>query len=133
MERARAEASSSGVEIYTRPSSSMSIFTPVSAMILFIILPPGPMTSRIFSGLMVKRVILGAYLAHMIARLGQAFEHLAQYEHARIVRLTQSLTQYRLVDALDLDVHLDRGDTFGGTGDLEVHIAQEVLNDPEYR
>ena len=55
-------AASSGVAMYTRPSSSISILTPVSAMILLIIFPPGPMTSRIFSGLIVKRMILGAYL-----------------------------------------------------------------------
>jgi len=62
MRRALSAASASGVEMNTRPSSSMSIFTPVSAIILLIILPPGPITSRIFSGLMVKRTILGAYL-----------------------------------------------------------------------
>ena len=54
-------AASSGVAIYTLPSSSMSILTPVSSMILLIIFPPGPMTSRILSGLMVKRTIFGAY------------------------------------------------------------------------
>src|SRR5204862_170707 len=34
---------------FTRPSSSTSIFTPVRSMMLRIILPPGPMTSRILS------------------------------------------------------------------------------------
>ena len=35
----------------TRPSSSMSILTPVSAIILFITFPPGPITSPILSDL----------------------------------------------------------------------------------
>ena len=35
--------------IFTRPSSETSIFTPVCSMIDRIILPPGPMTSRILS------------------------------------------------------------------------------------
>ena len=29
--------------------------------------------------------------------------------------------------ALDLDIHLDGGDALTGTGHLEVHVAQEVL------
>ena len=35
--------------IITRPLSSISILTPVSSMILLIIFPPGPITSRILS------------------------------------------------------------------------------------
>ena len=31
-------------------------------------------------------------------------------------------------DALDLDVHLDRGDTFRGARDLEVHVAERVFH-----
>ena len=31
-------------------------------------------------------------------------------------------------DALDLDVHLDRGDALRGAGDLEVHVAERVLH-----
>ncbi len=34
---------------FTMPLSSTSIFTPVRSMMLRIILPPGPMTSRILS------------------------------------------------------------------------------------
>ncbi len=48
--------------INTEPSSSISIFTPVSSMILFITLPPVPITSLIFSGSIVIEIILGAYL-----------------------------------------------------------------------
>ena len=45
----------------TLPSSSMSIFsTPVSAMILLITLPPGPMTSLIFAGSILITIIRGA-------------------------------------------------------------------------
>ena len=43
-----ADASSADAT-FTRPSSSTSIFTPVRSMMLRIILPPGPMTSRILS------------------------------------------------------------------------------------
>ena len=40
----------SGEARNTRPSSSMSILAPVSATILLMTLPPGPMTSLILSG-----------------------------------------------------------------------------------
>ncbi len=56
-----AAAASSAVARDTRPSSSISIFTPVSAIILFIILPLGPITSLIFSGSMLNWTIFGAY------------------------------------------------------------------------
>src|SRR5207302_1710663 len=59
--RARAAASPSGEAIRTRPSCSISILTPVSAVILLITLPPGPMTSRIRSGLIRTVMIRGAY------------------------------------------------------------------------
>ena len=31
-------------------------------------------------------------------------------------------------NALDLDVHLDRGHTVCGAGDLEVHVAERVFD-----
>ena len=42
-------------------------------------------------------------------------------------RLRQRLTQNRLVNALDLDIHLDGGDAVHRARDLEVHVAEEVL------
>ena len=42
-------AVSSADATLTRPSSSTSIFTPVRSMMLRMVLPPGPITSRIFS------------------------------------------------------------------------------------
>jgi len=44
----------------TRPSFSMSIFTPQSATILLITLPPGPITFLIMSGLICSTIIRGA-------------------------------------------------------------------------
>jgi len=40
----------SGENTVTRPSSSTSIFVPVCSWMPRMILPPGPMISRIFSG-----------------------------------------------------------------------------------
>ena len=57
-------AASAVVEaIMTRPESSISISTPVSAMIMLIVSPPLPMTSRILSGLIMSLEIRGACAA----------------------------------------------------------------------
>ena len=45
----------------TCPSSSISIFTPVSSIILLITFPPVPITSFIFSGFIFVVIIFGAY------------------------------------------------------------------------
>ncbi len=45
----------------TCPSSSISIFTPVSSIILLIVSPPFPITSLIFSTLICVVIICGAY------------------------------------------------------------------------
>ncbi len=47
---------------FTVPSSSMSIWAPVSSMILRIIFPPGPITSPIFSRGMMIVSNRGAYI-----------------------------------------------------------------------
>ena len=46
----------------TLPSSSISIFTPVSSIILFIVFPPVPITSFILSTGICVETIFGAYL-----------------------------------------------------------------------
>ncbi len=48
--------------MHTVPSSSMSIFVPVSAIMELMTLPCLPTTSPIFSGSMEKEMIRGAYL-----------------------------------------------------------------------
>ena len=70
---------------------------------------------------------LGRPLGQLLAGLGDALQHLAHDEHAAVVRLSQRLAQDGLVDALDLDIHLDGGDALLGARDLEVHVAQEVF------
>ena len=56
-------AASLSVEaMLTRPSSSTSIFTPVRSTMLRIVLPPGPMMSRILSTGMVIVTIRGAWV-----------------------------------------------------------------------
>ena len=51
MPRARARASMSGEKSVTSPESSMSILAPVVSWMARITLPPGPITSRMRSGL----------------------------------------------------------------------------------
>ena len=54
-------ATISGDIITTLPSSLVSILTPVSAIIFFIVFPPGPIISLIFSGSILSVYNLGAY------------------------------------------------------------------------
>src|SRR5262249_4994534 len=46
---------------------------------------------------------------------------------ARLARLVERHLHDALVDRLDLQVHLQRGDALVGAGDLEVHVAEVVL------
>src|SRR5690606_17935559 len=55
------------------------------------------------------------------------FFHLAQDVHTAFVSLGQCNLHDFLGDALDLDIHLQGSDTFLGTGNLEVHIAQVIF------
>ena len=51
----------------------------------------------------------------------------------RLAAALQSTAMISMVRPPVLQVHLDGGDAFGGTGDLEVHFAVEVLDTPECR
>ena len=57
---AASAAAPSAVAIETVPSSSTSIFAPVSSTSARMTLPPGPMTSRILSGLILILIMRGA-------------------------------------------------------------------------
>ena len=70
---------------------------------------------------------LGRPFAQFRTRTGKDGEHLVEDEESALTRLFERLGQDLFVDALDLDVHLDGGDAFGGACHLEVHVAEEVL------
>src|SRR5215213_6598139 len=62
------------------------------------------------------------------ARLRDGFLHLGEDRHPRVLGLLERPAQDLERDARDLDVHLERVDALGGTGDLEVHVAEMVLH-----
>src|SRR6202000_86928 len=66
-------------------------------------------------------------LGHVGTGLGDDLVHLAEDVQTAVLRLGQGLLHDLLGDALDLDVHLQRGHAGGGARDLEVHVAQVVL------
>ena len=125
--RAALHASALTDAMVTVPSSWMSIVVPVSSVSARITAPPLPMTSRIFSGLILKRDHARRVLRQLGARVRQRFLHEVQDMHAAFARLRQRDRHDFLGDALDLDVHLQRGDAAIGAGDLEVHVAQVIL------
>jgi hypothetical protein len=113
--------------ISTEPSSSTLISVPVSSWILRIIEPPLPMISRIFSGLILIVTIRGANSLISSRAVGQDANHLVEDLEPGVERLGQAAPDDRLVDALDLDVHLEGGDPVPGAGDLEVHVTEGVF------
>src|SRR5690606_38075000 len=61
-------------------------------------------------------------LAELGPRLAERLGHLAEDVQASLARLIERDAHDLLGDAGDLDVHLQRGDTFGRSGDLEIHV-----------
>src|SRR5213592_1369505 len=92
----------------TVPSSSTSILTPVSSVMPRITLPPGPIRSRMRSGLMWMVPMRGACMP-------------------RPPRVLERLLHDGARHTGDLDVHLHRGDARLRARDLEVHVAEVVL------
>ena len=62
------------------------------------------------------------------ARRVDRLQHLVEDEQPRVAGLGQRLLHDLVGDALDLDVHLERGDALGRAGDLEVHVAEVVFH-----
>ena len=109
------------------PSSWMSICVPVSSVIAWITEPPLPITSRILSGWILMVIRRGANSLISGARRGQRLGHLAEDVQAAVLGLRQRDLHDLFGDALDLDVHLQRGDAVGGAGHLEVHVAEVIF------
>ncbi|KTT91493.1 hypothetical protein NS44R_14805, partial [Mammaliicoccus sciuri] len=65
--------------------------------------------------------------AELGARRGQGLGHFTQDVDAPFLGLGKRNLHDLLGDALDLDVHLERGDALVGAGDLEVHVAEMIL------
>src|SRR5215211_849159 len=70
------------------------------------------------------RRVLGELGARLADRLGHLREDLAPPGERLVERVAQDLEG----DAADLDVHLERGDPTFGAGDLEVHVAEVILD-----
>ena len=67
-------------------------------------------------------------VAHLGARPRQDRQHLVEHEEPRLPRLLEGLGHDLVGQAFDLDVHLQGRDPFLGAGDLEVHVAEHVLD-----
>ena len=119
--------SSSLEATFTRPVSSTSILTPVASMMPRIVLPPGPIRSRILSVGICRVWICGANFERRLASAVQHRIHLVQQEEPSAASLFEGLAHDLPGDAADLDVHLQRGDALARTGYLEVHIAVVVF------
>src|ERR1700733_1279312 len=69
----------------------------------------------------------GGPLGHLLARRADDLVHLLENVQAAGARLIQRNAHDLGRHALDLDVHLQRGNAILGAGDLEVHVAKVIL------
>ena len=72
--------------------------------------------------------IAGAYSRELLARPVDRLGHLVEDEQASLAGLLEGVGEDLERDAGDLDVHLQGGDPVLGAGDLEVHVAEVVLD-----
>ncbi len=127
MRLASAAAAESGEAMNTVPSSSISILTPVSAIILCDDLAAAADDFADLVRVDRERDDARRVGRELGARFAQGFVHFVDDEQAALARLFEGAGQNFAVDALDLHVHLDGGNTVARAGDFKVHIAQEVL------
>ena len=86
---------------------------PVSSVIARMTAPPLPMTSRIFSGSIFIVMIVGAHSDIFSRGAGDDLVHLAEDVQAAFAGLRERGLHDLARDAVDLDVHLQRGDAVG--------------------
>ena len=106
----------------------MSICASYSSESARIVSPPLPMTAPIFSGSIWIEVMRGAYGDSSSRGSAIASAILPRMymrpSWACVERVAQDVER----DARDLDVHLEGGDAVARAGDLEVHVAEVVLD-----
>ena len=100
---------------------------PVASMMLRIVLPPGPMSAPYLVGRDADARHAGSVGVQFRAVLCDCAEHMGEDKRAAFLGLRERLPEDLLRYSGDLDVHLQRGDAFGAAGNLEVHVAEEVL------
>ena len=126
---ARSPPSASTQVMNTRPSCSMSSFAPVSASIFLMILPPGPIMSPILSGWIITTNTLGAYWLRL--SLGSAIVLFNHVENRHTWRLSPAQALHGRSPSTDPSILVSiwmAVTPCAGPGDLEVHVAVEVLH-----
>ena len=66
-------------------------------------------------------------VGNLRASRGESFIHDVENLQARLAGLSQGFAHHGDADAADLDVHLQRGDSLAGTGNLEIHVAVMIF------
>ena len=113
--------------ILTVPSFSMSMVVPVSSVIARMTAPPLPMTSRIFSGSIFIVMIVGAHSDIFWRGVERTLFISPRMCSRAVLRLVERVLHDLPGDAVDLDVHLQRGDAVARAGHLEVHVAEVIF------
>ena len=103
------------------------MLAPVESWMPRIVSPPLPMTSRILSTGIWMVSMRGAVSRISYAGRGDFAEHGGEDVGTTFLGLLERTTEDIGGKALGLVVHLKRRDAVGGAADLEVHVAEEVL------
>ena len=62
------------------------------------------------------------------SRFRQLIQHFFHNVHSALICLSQRVLQHFLGKAVNLDVHLNGSNAFGGSRHLKVHVSQEVFH-----
>ena len=92
-----------------------------------IVLPPGPMSAPIFSGLILIVSIRGAYLLRSSARLVERVRHDAEDFGPRFFGARSCLRHDLVADAREFQVELETGDACLGAAKFEIHVAEMIF------
>jgi hypothetical protein len=105
----------------------VDLATPVWSTMPLMVLPPGPMMRRIWSGLTLIVVMRGAYFERSARGAAGSLEHLAEDVQAAVARLLERVAQdLRERPSILMSIWIAVM-PLAGAADLEVHVAEVVL------
>ena len=71
--------------------------------------------------------VFGCILGNIPARSSNGLLHFSKYMQTTIPGLGQGPAHYLPVNPIDLDIHLQGGNAFPGTDNLEIHITKMIF------
>ena len=105
----------------------MLISAPVSATMPLIVLPPGPMSAPIFSGLILIVSMRGAYLRKFGTRFVDCAAHDLENFAARFLRAMDRFAENFVADPGQFQIELETGHALGRSAKFEIHVTEMIF------